>query len=145
MASQAIDAASLPAGTVGASRTRVWAGRILTVIPVLFLAMDGAMKVVKIEPVTQAMAQLGYPDTLARGLGVLLLACTLLYAVPRTAVLGAILLTGYLGGAIATHLRVGDPLLSHVLFPVYVALMIWGGIYLRDDRLRALLPLRSDR
>jgi len=78
----------------------------------------------------------------ARGLGVLLLACTLLYAVPRTAVLGAILLTGYLGGAVATHLRVGDPLFSHVLFGVYMGVALWLGLYLRDARLRALVPLR---
>ncbi|HVR17126.1 MAG TPA: DoxX family protein, partial [Candidatus Limnocylindrales bacterium] len=75
-------------------------------------------------------------------LGIVLLTCTVLYMIPRTAILGAILLTGYLGGAIATHVRVGSPLFSHTLFPVYVALLIWGGLYLRDDRLRALIPLR---
>ncbi len=94
-------------------------------------------------PVTQAFERLGYSTSLAAVIGILLLACTAVYAIPRTAVLGAILLTGYLGGAIASNLRIGEPLFSHVLFPVYVALLIWGGLYLREDRLRTLVPLRS--
>lgn len=90
------------------------------------------------------MDQLGYPAnvSLARGLGILTLVCTVLYAIPRTSVLGAILLTGLLGGAIATHLRVGSPLFTHLLFGVYLGLMVWGALYLRDDRLRALIPWR---
>ncbi|MBV9774442.1 MAG: DoxX family protein [Gemmatimonadetes bacterium] len=147
MATQSIDRGLLGAHTLGASesRARLWTGRVLTTLPVLFLLMDGAMKVANVAPVAASMTQLGYRPALAPALGVVLLACVLLYAVPRTAVLGAILLTGYLGGAVATHVRVDNPLFSHVLFPVYVALMLWGGIYLRDARLRALIPLRSDR
>ena len=89
------------------------------------------------------MPLLGWPVSLAIPLGILLLSCLALYAIPRTAVLGAILLTGYLGGAVATHVRVADPLFSHVLFPVYVGAMLWGGLYLRDARLRALIPFRG--
>ena len=96
----------------------------------------------KPAPVVEGTVQLGYPESVLLGLGIVLLTCTVLYMIPRTAILGAILLTGYLGGAIATHVRVGSPLFSHTLFPVYVALLIWGGLYLRDDRLRALIPLR---
>jgi hypothetical protein len=109
----------------------------------LFLLFDSIIKLIKIAPVVESFAQLGIPDHLAFGIGVLELVCVLLYVIPRTSVLGAILLTGYLGGAIVLHLRVGDPLFSHVLFPVYVGLLIWGGLYLREDRLRALIPLRS--
>lgn len=112
---------------------------------VLFLVLDGAIKLVPIAPVTETLAALGYPTdiALARGLGVLTLACTALYAFPRTSILGAILLTGYLGGAIATHLRVGSPLFSHLLFGVYLGLMVWGGLYLRDPRIRRLIPLSA--
>jgi hypothetical protein len=93
--------------------------------------------------VLDAFAHLGWPLSNANTLGVLLLACTALYAIPRTSILGAILLTGYLGGAVATHSRVGDPLFSHVLFPTYLGVLLWLGLYLRDERLRPLLPLRS--
>jgi hypothetical protein len=95
--------------------------------------------------VVQATIQLGYPEGVIVGLGVILLACTILYLIPRTAVLGAILLTGYLGGAIATNVRVGNPLFTHVMFPVYLAVMLWGGIFLRDERLRADTSARSVR
>jgi len=91
----------------------------------------------------EATVKLGYSATTIVPLGIVLLTCTVLYVIPRTSVLGAILLTGYLGGAVATHVRVGDPLFSHVLFPVYLGVMIWLGLYLRDNRLRALMPLRS--
>jgi hypothetical protein len=122
----------------------IWLGRTLSGLVILFLAADGVMKLVPIPIVTETMGQLGYPTSveLARGLGVVTLLCTALYAFPRTAVLGAILLTGYMGGAMATHLRVGSPLFSHTLFGLYLGLMIWGGLYLRDERLRALIPLR---
>jgi DoxX-like family len=128
------------------SRTAIWAGRIMSGLVIAFLLFDGAVKLVPIAPVTETMEQLGYPvsATLARGLGVLTLVCTVLYLVPQTSVLGAILLTGYLGGAIATHLRVGSPLFSHLLFGLYLGLMVWGGLYLRDPWLRALIPLRRD-
>jgi hypothetical protein len=102
------------------------------------------MKLAVLPNVTEASAALGWPTDAAttRGLGLLLLAATLLYAFPRTALLGAVLLTGYLGGAVATHVRIGSPLFSHVLFGVYIGILVWGGLWLRDSRVRALLPLR---
>ncbi len=125
------------------SKLKYRAGIALSALPVLFLLFDSVIKVIEIAPVTQSFTQLGYPISLARGLGVLELACIAVFVLPRTAALGAILLTGFLGGAIATHLRVGDPFLSHTAFPVYVALTVWGGLYLRDERVRALLSLRA--
>ena len=124
------------------SKGRLWTGRIMSALPALFLPVDGVGKLVKPAPVVQGTVQLGYPESVLLGLGIVLLSCTVLYVIPRTAILGAILLTGYLGGAIATHVRVGSPLFSHTLFPVYVAVLLWGGLYLRDERLRALIPLR---
>jgi len=133
--------------TTATHRGQLWAGRILSGLVILFMIFDGGIKLVPIGAVMDSMAELGYPasETMARGLGILLLLCTLLYAMPRTSVLGAILLTGYLGGAIATHLRVGNPIFSHLLFGLYLGLMAWGGLYLRDGRLRRLIPLRSAR
>ena len=116
----------------------LWAGRILSALPVLFLLLDGVMKVVKPPFVVEATVQLGYPESVIVGLGILLVACTILYIIPRTAVLGAILLTGYLGGAVATHVRVGGPLFS-ILMPVILGAMLWGGLYLRDERVRSLV------
>jgi hypothetical protein len=121
----------------------IWAGRIVSALPVLLLLMDGVMKLIKPAPVVEATVGLGYPETVILPLGFVLLVCTVLYAIPRTSVLGAILLTGYLGGAVATHVRVGNPLLTHTLFPIYFGLLIWGGLFLRDGRLRALIPLRK--
>jgi hypothetical protein len=118
-------------------------GVTLTVLPVLFLIFDGVIKLLDLDMVRQSMAELGYPAGMAVKIGVLELACLALYVVPRTSVLGAVLLTGYLGGAIATHVRVGNPLFSHVLFPTYVAAMLWGGLFLRDERLRVFLPTRQ--
>jgi hypothetical protein len=120
-------------------------GLALSGLAVAFLTFDGAMKVLALPVVVQSTAELGYPagPGFIRALGVALLACTALYAAPRTAVLGAVLLTGWLGGAVASHLRHGDPLVSHVLFGVYVGLVVWGGLYLRDPRLRGLLPMRG--
>ncbi|HTE82326.1 MAG TPA: DoxX family protein [Reyranella sp.] len=111
---------------------------------ILFLLMDGAIKMVPIQPVTDSLKELGYPssDPFARLLGVIVLAGTVLYAWPRTAALGAIVLTGLFGGAIASHLRLGDPLFSHTLFGVYLGMLMWGGLWFRDPALRALLPLR---
>lgn len=122
----------------------IWTGRALSGLVILFLVADAAMKLAPLPVVVETMGQLGYPAStdLARGLGVLLLLCTGLYAFPRSSVLGAILLTGYMGGAMATHLRIGSPLFSHTLFGFYLGLMIWGGLYLRDERLRAFLPLK---
>ena len=121
----------------------LWAGRAMSGLVVLFLAMDAGMKLLDLQPVRDAAVQIGWPVALDRTLGVIGLTCLMLYAVPRTAVLGAILTTGLLGGAVAAHLRLGDPLFSHVLFGVYIGLLAWGGLYLRDERLRALLPLRD--
>lgn len=124
------------------SKPMLWTGRVLSVLVVLFLLLDCSMKVTDMEVVKTSMAQLGFPIGLDRLIGAIELVCLVLYAIPRTSVLGAILLTGLLGGAIASHVRVGDPLFSHVLFGVYVGLMAWGGLYLRDARLRVLIPLR---
>jgi DoxX-like family len=124
------------------SKGRLWTGRIMSALPALFLLVDGVGKLIKPAPVVEGTVQLGYPESVLLGLGIVLLTCTVLYVIPRTAILGAILLTGYLGGAIATHVRVGSPLFSHILFPVYLAVLIWGGLYLRDEGLRALIPLR---
>jgi hypothetical protein len=112
-------------------------------LPALFLLLDAAMKFVKPAPVVEGTVQLGYSPAVIVPLGIVLLVSTVLYLVPRTAVLGAVLLTGYLGGAIATHVRVANPLFTHTLFPVYLGVLLWGGLLLRDRRLRALLPLRS--
>jgi len=121
------------------------AGWGISGLAIAFLLMDASMKLLALPVVLQAQAELGFGgEDVARELGAILLACTLLYAAPQTAVLGAIMLTGYLGGAVAVKMRVGDPLFTHVLFGVYVGVLVWGGIYLRDARLREMLPLRSD-
>ena len=122
------------------SNKALWAGRILSGLVVAFLLLDGAIKLIPLDIVVQTSQELGIPVHLARTLGVLTLAGTLLYAMPRTSVLGAILLTGYLGGAIYTHLRAGSPLLTHTFFGIYLGVLIWGGLWLRDDRVRALIP-----
>jgi len=127
------------------SRRRLWTGRILSCLAVLFLLFDSVIKLTRIAPVRESFERLGYHPSVAVGIGLLELACLTLYVIPRTSVLGAILLTGFLGGATATHVRVGDPLMSHVLFPTYVGVLVWGGLFLRDARLRALVPLRSVR
>ena len=124
-----------------------WTGRVLSALVVAFLLFDAAIKLLALPVVTQTMMDLAYPGTaaLARGLGVLTLACALLYAYPRTAVLGAILLTGLLGGAMASHLRIGNPLFTHFLFDAYIGVLAWGGLYLREPRLRALVPWGAQR
>jgi hypothetical protein len=119
------------------SRKALWAGWIMTVLPALFLLFDGVMKLVKPEFVVKATVQLGYPEGVILPLGIVLLACTVLYLIPRTAVLGAILLTGYLGGAVATHVRVSAGLFE-ILFPVVFGALLWGGLLLRDPRLRRI-------
>jgi hypothetical protein len=124
------------------SKGSLWAGRILSALVALLLLLDAFMKLVKPAPVVEATVRLGYPEGVIFGLGIVLFVCVVLYVIPPTSILGAILLTGYLGGAVATHVRVGDPLFSHALFPVYVALLVWGGLFLREPRLRALIPLR---
>jgi hypothetical protein len=123
----------------------LWTGRALSGLVAAFLLVDGGMKLAGARVVTATMAQLGWPSDLAtaRLLGVLMVGATLLYLVPRTALLGAVLLTAYLGGAVATHVRIANPLFSHVLFGVYLGVILWGGLWLRDPRLRALLPLKA--
>jgi hypothetical protein len=123
-----------------------WIGRAMSGLVVAFLIFDGGIKLAPLSVVTETMQQLGYSGSpeLARGLGVMTLAIALLYALPRTSILGAILLTGLLGGAMATHLRAGSPLFSHLFFGLYLGLIAWGGLYLRDVRLRRLFPLRQD-
>ena len=125
------------------SKTRMWAGRIISALIVVLLFMDAVMKIVKARPSVEGTVQLGYPESVVFRIGVVLLICTILYLIPRTAVLGAVLLTGYLGGAVATQVRVGNPLFTHVLFPVYVGVMVWGGLYLRDNRVRALISSKN--
>jgi hypothetical protein len=127
------------AQTVPVSKKMLWAGRIISAVPVLVLLMSAVMKFVKPPPVVEGFVHLGLPEKLAFGLGTLELVCTVLYIIPRTAVLGAILLTGYLGGAIVSHLRVGDQFIGPFIFGV----LVWAGLFLRDARLRALIPLRK--
>lgn len=130
------------ADTAPVSKSALWSGRVVSGLVIVFLLFDGAIKLVPWPVVTETMDRMGYgsSETLARSLGLITLVCTVLYAVPPTSILGAILLTGYLGGAIASHVRIGNPLFSHVLFGFYLGLMVWGGLWLRDRNLRALLP-----
>ncbi|TGQ07719.1 MULTISPECIES: DoxX family protein [unclassified Mesorhizobium] len=127
---------------VPVSNSALWTGRALSAVIVLFMIFDGVIKLPPLDIVTQTMAQLGWPAdaNVARLLGVIGLISTALYAIPRTSVLGAILLTAYMGGAISTHVRIGNPLFSHTLFGVYLGIILWGGLYLRDARVRALIP-----
>ena len=126
-----------------ASKGVLWTGRMLSGLATAFLLFDSAMKLVKAAPAVQGTVQLGFPESTIVPIGVILLISVVAYVLPQTSVLGAILLTGYLGGAIASQARVGNPMFSHILFPIYVAAMIWSGLYLRDERVRALLPLSS--
>ena len=128
--------------TTPVSSGALWTGRVLSGLIILFMIFDGVIKLPPLDVVTQTMVPLGWPadPNVARLLGIIGLISTALYALPRTSVLGAILLTGYLGGAIATNLRVGSPLFSHTLFSVYLGIILWGGLYLRDPRVRALIP-----
>ena len=125
------------------SKTMIWTGRVLSGLVALFLLFDSTIKLMRLPMVLDAFKQLGYSPDLSVTIGALLLLCTVIYVIPQTSVLGAILLTGYLGGAAATNLRIGAPLLSHILFPVYMGALVWGGLYLRDGRLRELVPVRS--
>lgn len=124
------------------TKTALWAGRIMSALALLFLLFDTVIKVLNLPPAVEATTQLGYSASLVVGLGLIELACLAVYAIPRTALLGAILLTGYLGGAVATHVRAGSPLFS-MLFPLIIGALIWGGLYLREPRLRALVFLRG--
>ena len=131
-----------PSAGTASARTR-WAGRILTGIAVLFLIFDMAIKFSGAKEAVEGTTQLGWQPHHLPILGAIQLVCLVVYLVPRTAPLGAVLWTGYLGGAIATHLRLDNPLFSHILFPIYVAALLWGGLYLRDARVRAAIrPVR---
>ena len=131
------------AETLPASGPARWTGRILSGLVIVFLMIDGAIKLVPWPIVTETMDKMGYgsSETLARSLGVITIVCTVLYSIPPTSILGAILLTGYLGGAMASHVRIGSPLFTHTLFGLYLGLMVWGGLWLRDRNLRTLIPL----
>ena len=120
-------------------------GLAVMALPLLFLVMDALVKVFGLAAASEATAQLGWSDELLLPLGILQLVCLALYVMPQTSVLGAILWTGYLGGAVATHVRVGNPMVSHVLFPIYVGSLLWLGLWLRDARLRTLLPITTRR
>jgi uncharacterized membrane protein YphA (DoxX/SURF4 family) len=123
--------------TNAVSKKALWAGRIISALPVLMLLLSGVMKLLKPAPVVQEFGRLGYPEKLTIVLGIFELSCTVIYVIPQTAVLGAILLTAYLGGATATHVRIGDPF----FIPIVLGILIWLGLYLRDPRLRPLMPL----
>ncbi|TPN90481.1 DoxX family protein [Mesorhizobium sp. B1-1-5] len=125
------------------SNGALWTGRVLSAAVVLFMIFDGVIKLPPLDVVTRAMTELGWPAdaNVARLIGIIGLISTALYALPRTSVLGAILLTAYMGGAISTHVRIGNPLFSHTLFGVYLGIILWGWLYLRDPRVRALIPV----
>jgi DoxX-like family len=127
--------------TISSSKKMIWTGRILSVLSALFLFFDGAMKLVKPAPVVEATTRLGFPESALTGVGIVLLACTILYLIPRTAVLGAILLTGYLGGAVATQVRAGSSAFE-TAFPAIFGALVWGGLFLQYDWLRAIIPVR---
>lgn len=135
-----LDASTPSAATAAPSHARRWIGRVLSGLTVMFLLLDSAMKIARNHFVVEATQKIGYPDASIQPIGLALLACVVLYAIPRTAILGAVLLTGYLGGAVATHVRLGDPFFSHAFAPVYFAMFAWGGLYLRDPRVRAFVP-----
>jgi hypothetical protein len=134
----------MDSGTISIqTKGKLWTGRVLSSLAILFLLFDGVMKLVKPPVVVEGTVLLGYPVSLITPLGIVLLSCLAIYCIPTTRVFGAILLTGYLGGAVATHVRHGDPLFSHVLFPTYIASLLWLGLYFRDPGLRDFVPLRK--
>ncbi|MEO8910139.1 MAG: DoxX family protein [Gemmatimonadaceae bacterium] len=129
--------------SVPSSENRIWAGRVVSALPVLFLLFDGVIHILKISPVVEGFAKVGFPLGASVPLGIIEIICIILYVIPRTSGLGAVLLTGYLGGAVATNVRIEAPLFGYILFPVYVGVLVWGGRWLRDERVRALIPLRA--
>ncbi len=138
----ASDRIAVPVEGTTHGRSRI-AGIVCTSVAALFLAIDTILKVLRLDPAVEGTTSLGYPADSVLWIGGIEMMCLVLYLVPRTTVLGALLMTGYLGGAVATHVRIASPLLTHTLFPVYVALILWAGLYLREPRLRALAPFRS--
>jgi DoxX-like family len=127
--------------TAPASKAMIWTGRVMSALPALFLLFGGVMNLAKPDFVVQGTMKYGYPESVIVPLGIVVIACTVIYLIPRTAVLGAILLTGYLGGAVATHVRADEGWFA-ILFPVFFGALLWGGLVLRDAKLRALLPWR---
>jgi len=131
----------MPPGTqVVTSKKAMWTGRVLSGLAVLFLIFDASIKVLRSPFAVEATTQLGYPESVVVTLGLIQIACLIVYLIPNTSVLGAILWTGYLGGAVATHMRAQSPLFTHTLVPIYVAALLWLGLWLRDNRVRAVLP-----
>jgi hypothetical protein len=126
------------------SLKKLWTSRIMGGIAVLFMLFDTSIKLIRESHAVEGTVQLGYPDSSVQMLGIIEAVFLVLYLIPRTSVLGMILMTGYLGGAVATHVRLENPLFSHILFSVYIAALMWGGLYLREPRLAALLPFRKD-
>lgn len=131
-----------PLTTAPRSRKSIWAGRILFTITVILLTMDMLMKVLRVPAAIEGSKQIGFTAETVFILGLIQLACLILYVIPRTAVLGAILWTGYFGGAVCTHVRLGNPLFTHILSAVYVAVLMWGALWFRDARVRTLIPVR---
>lgn len=126
----------------GESKKMIWTGRVISILVVLFLLFDVTGKFMNPPPVAEATAHLGLPATSPSTLGVILLLCVVVYVIPATSILGAILLTGYLGGAVSIHYRAGDPIFTHAIFPVYFGILVWAGVFLRDRRVRALIPFK---
>lgn len=126
------------------SKQKLWTGRILKYLPVLFLFFDSIPKILKIDPVVKATIELGYPESIIPVLGIILFTCTVLYLIPKTSFLGAVLLTGYLGGAVATQVRIESPLFTHILFPVYLGILIWGGLLIGNKLLQKIMFLQSN-
>ena len=128
--------------TTKVSNAALWAGRIISVLPALMLIFGGVMNLLKPASVLQEFGRLGYSESVAFGIGILAITCAVIYLIPSVSVLGAILLTGYLGGAVATHVRVGDPVFN-VVMPILLGVLVWGGLFLRDERMRELIPFRK--
>ena len=141
--STAVAAPNLTLAKPNTSNAARWTGRVLTGIAIAFLAFDAVGKLLVLQPVVEGTQQLGFPVSSIFGIGLALAVCTVLHLVPRTSIFGAVLLTGYLGGAVAANVRVGNPMASHTLFPVYFAVILWLGLYLRDSRARALIAPRG--
>jgi hypothetical protein len=125
------------------SKKMLWTGRIVSGLVIVAMLFDASIKILRLPAAVEGAVQVGYPANVVLPIGIVLLVCVILYAIPRTSILGAILLTGYLGGAVATNVRISSPLLSYGLLPAYVGVLAWGGLFLRDERLRQLIPLRS--
>jgi len=125
------------------SRKSLWTGRMISGIAILFMLFDSITKLLKVDAVVKASAQLGYSGAALSAIGAILLVCVVVYVIPRTSILGAVLITGYLGGAVATNLRVGTPIFSNVLFPVYFGVLVWAGLYLREQRVRQFFSLKA--